>query len=139
MTVQYHSPSDILSIVVATAPYASAGAEDTRDPDVTLHYEEGGRLAEVEIEHASARLDLAEARRLPFFSELREELDVRAIRVGLGLSQKGFAQYLNVSLATVRNWEQGRRTPRGPARRLLQLSRDRPGMLFDRPRPVERS
>ena len=61
--------------------------------------------------------------------------DVRAIRERLRMSQEDFAGYLEVRVATVRNWEQGRRIPRGPARRLLELSRDRRGMLFDRPTP----
>lgn len=81
----------------------------------------------------SHRLDLTWLRTSPFFEALGAELDVKAIRERLGLSQEGFADYLDVSVATIRNWEQGRRIPRGPARRLLELSRDRPGMLFNRP------
>lgn len=123
----------MLSFILAAVPYESDGAEETTDPDVTLHYAADGSLAEVEIEHASARLDLSALRHSPAFEQLDGRLDVRAIREGLGMSQDRFAVYLGVSVATVRNWEQGRRTPRGPARRLLELARDRPGLMFQRP------
>ena len=46
---------------------------------------------------------------------------VRALRDRLGLSQPVFAQALNVSVGTVRGWEQGARIPDGPSRRLLEL------------------
>src|SRR5690349_18080622 len=43
------------------------------------------------------------------------------IRQKLGLSQAAFARMLKLSAATVRNWEQGRRFPEGPALTLLQV------------------
>ena len=48
-------------------------------------------------------------------------VDVRAVRERLGLSQVEFAKKFGVSVATLRNWEQGRRFPRGPARVLLMI------------------
>ena len=48
-------------------------------------------------------------------------VDVAAIRRNVGLSQSEFARRIGVSIATLRNWEQGRRTPEGPARVLLAL------------------
>jgi putative transcriptional regulator len=48
-------------------------------------------------------------------------LDVAAIRRRTGLSQPAFARRIGVSLATLRNWEQGHRSPTGPARVLLAL------------------
>jgi len=47
------------------------------------------------------------------------DVDVSAVRAKLGLSQEDFAAAFGVSLGTVRNWEQGRRQPEGPARALL--------------------
>jgi putative transcriptional regulator len=47
--------------------------------------------------------------------------DVDAIRRKTGLSQAAFAKQIGVSVATLRNWEQGRRCPEGPARVLLAL------------------
>ena len=46
-------------------------------------------------------------------------LDVAAIRTKTGLSQERFARAFRVSPHTLRNWEQGRRVPKGPARALL--------------------
>ena len=48
-------------------------------------------------------------------------LDVAAIRRRTGLAQPAFARRIGVSLATLRNWEQGHRSPAGPARVLLAL------------------
>ena len=48
-------------------------------------------------------------------------VDVQAIRAELGLSQAQFAAAFGISVATLRNWEQGRRIPRGPARLLLAI------------------
>jgi len=47
--------------------------------------------------------------------------DIAAIRKRTGLSQAAFARQIGVSVATLRNWEQGRRRPDGPARVLLAL------------------
>jgi putative transcriptional regulator len=45
----------------------------------------------------------------------------RRVRMRLGLSQSEFARRIAVPVATVRNWEQGKRAPQGPARALLRL------------------
>ncbi len=47
---------------------------------------------------------------------------IRRLRERLGLSQPVFAKVLNVSVATVRGWEQGARVPDGPSRRLLEVA-----------------
>jgi putative transcriptional regulator len=52
--------------------------------------------------------------------------DVPEIRHGLGLSQEGFASFMGVSVATLRNWEQGRREPHGSARSLLLVAKNTP-------------
>jgi putative transcriptional regulator len=48
-------------------------------------------------------------------------LNVTAIRKKTGLSQTAFAGKIGVPVATLRNWEQRRRAPEGPARVLLAL------------------
>ncbi len=53
-------------------------------------------------------------------------VDVAAARKKLGLSQDGFARAFGVSPGTVRNWEQGRRQPEGPARVLLRVIEKEP-------------
>src|SRR3990172_9513469 len=52
--------------------------------------------------------------------------DVRAIRDSLGKSQTEFAMMIGVSVATLRNWEQGRRIPDGPAQALLRVAAQNP-------------
>ena len=47
-------------------------------------------------------------------------LTVKRLRSWTGLSQAEFARLLGVELGTLRNWEQGRREPTGPARALLR-------------------
>jgi putative transcriptional regulator len=47
--------------------------------------------------------------------------DVKAIRAKFGLSQDRFAKTFALNLATLRDWEQQRRMPHGPARTLLQI------------------
>jgi putative transcriptional regulator len=53
-------------------------------------------------------------------------VDVKAIRRRLGKSQSEFAAMIGVSLATLQNWEQGRRHPEGPARALLKVAAENP-------------
>jgi putative transcriptional regulator len=48
--------------------------------------------------------------------------DVQDVRHRLGLSQSEFATMIGVAVATLRNWEQGRRVPEGPARALLMVA-----------------
>ncbi len=55
-----------------------------------------------------------------------DTLDVREIRALTGLSQAKFAELLDIEVATLRNWEQGRREPTGPARALLRAIRSSP-------------
>ena len=47
--------------------------------------------------------------------------EVRSIRQKTGLSQDRFAYLIGVKPATLRNWEQGRRKPTGPAKALLRI------------------
>lgn len=55
-----------------------------------------------------------------------DEIFVRKARKTLGLSQVEFAGMINVSTATLRNWEQGRCVPDGPARALLVVAARQP-------------
>ena len=45
----------------------------------------------------------------------------RRVRAQVRLTQAEFAARIGVPIETVRNWEQGKRSPRGPARALLKL------------------
>jgi len=55
--------------------------------------------------------------------------DVKQVRRQLGVSQPEFAAMIGVSVATLRNWEQGRRVPEGPARALLRVASQNPGAV----------
>jgi putative transcriptional regulator len=57
--------------------------------------------------------------------------DVKAIRKQYGLSQSKFAKLLEISASTLRNWEQGRRKPEGPARILLSVAAKHPEAILD--------
>lgn len=52
--------------------------------------------------------------------------DVRSIRDQLSVTQEEFALMIGVSVATLRNWEQGRRVPDGPAQALLRVAASNP-------------
>ena len=56
--------------------------------------------------------------------------DVPRIRHKLGLSQESFAIFMGVSVATLRNWEQGRREPQGSARSLLLIAEKVPSAFL---------
>ncbi len=68
---------------------------------------EGGRIVRGEMP-ASRRTSVA-------------TLNVRHVRESTGLTQTEFAQLIQVSVKTLQNWEQERRTPTGPAAALLKI------------------
>jgi putative transcriptional regulator len=56
---------------------------------------------------------------------------VRDLRRRARLTQQQFAAKLGVPVETIRNWEQGKRAPRGPARALLAVIAHAPETVFD--------
>ncbi len=65
----------------------------------------------------------------------RGSIDVRAIRLqatgAIAATQATFADAIGVSVKTLRNWEQRRREPTGPARVLLYMTQRDPWLVFD--------
>lgn len=55
--------------------------------------------------------------------------DVAALRRFIGLTQAQFAKALGISVHTLRNWEQSRRMPEGPALALLRIAARHPGVV----------
>lgn len=55
---------------------------------------------------------------------------VKQVRANLHLSQPVFARALNVNPGTVRAWEQGTKTPSGPALRLLEIAEREPRVIL---------
>jgi putative transcriptional regulator len=59
-----------------------------------------------------------------------DAIAIKKLRSKVGLSQPKFAALLHVDVGTLRNWEQGRREPTGPAKALLTaISRDPDNVL----------
>lgn len=65
------------------------------------------------------------------------EVNVRAVRRRLGLSQSEFATKFGFPSATLRNWEQGRTRPDRPARVLLAVLARHPEAVEDALRTTE--
>lgn len=84
---------------------------------------------------AILRGEMAPARTFRF-----DDDDVRQLRERMQLSQPRFAAMLGISVGTLRNWEQGRRKPEGPARALLRVAAVHPEAVLDAlSRPAESS
>ena len=81
--------------------------------------EEAGRIARGEA--APARTFVVE----------RQPLNITGTRENYRLSQTRFAALLGISVKTLRNWEQGRRAPVGPARVLLLVAAKHPDAVWD--------
>jgi putative transcriptional regulator len=60
---------------------------------------------------------------------LPDEIDVAAIRRGTGMTQAEFARSIGVPVATLKNWEQRHRAPKGPARVLLAMVERNPRIV----------
>jgi putative transcriptional regulator len=73
------------------------------------------------LENAIAYARGARVKAVKHVVHVPKRVEVHTVRAKLGLSQAAFAARFGVSPATVRNWEQGRRKPEGPARVLLTL------------------
>jgi putative transcriptional regulator len=54
----------------------------------------------------------------------------KGVRARTKLTQAEFASRIGVPIETVRNWEQGKRSPRGPARALLKVIDKAPQVAF---------
>lgn len=106
-----------MPIVRYTAEQAAAKARVNRtklrrttEADIARHAKED--------DSATDHIDFAAALKSGKL-RLVNPLDVSAIRAKTGLSQDRFARAFQISPHTLRNWEQGRRVPEGPARALL--------------------
>jgi putative transcriptional regulator len=60
----------------------------------------------------------------------RDAVYAKGIRARAKLTQAEFAARIGVPIETVRNWEQGKRSPRGPARALLKMIDRAPQVAF---------
>ena len=59
------------------------------------------------------------------------DVDIKRIREKYKLTQQEFSALLGISVRTLRNWEQGRRVPEGPAMVLLRVAEKHPEAVLD--------
>src|SRR5262245_10772848 len=108
-------------------------------PELRLRLKADGRI--VEILPDGQERTVSTTHEFPQFSapprRLEERPDeesqaayARAIRAATRLTQAEFAARIGVPIETVRNWEQGKRSPRGPARALLKVIENAPDLAF---------
>ncbi|EBO9820228.1 DNA-binding transcriptional regulator [Salmonella enterica] len=64
--------------------------------------------------------EIIEGTREPSRTFYIDAMKIKEIRQASGLSQSKFAELISVNVDTLRNWEQGRRSPTGPAKALLR-------------------
>ena len=64
------------------------------------------------------------------FAKVPEDVDVKAIRQKLGMTQQQFTSF-GFSLSAIRHWESRRRMPEGPARVLLMVIARDPGIVLE--------
>jgi putative transcriptional regulator len=91
----------------------TAGRRILADPRAAVVWAEGG--------HATVHITTVD---VPI-------VDVKATRLSLGLSQAAFAAKFGFQASTLRNWEQGRTQPDGPARVLLTVIAKHPEAVED--------
>lgn len=58
-----------------------------------------------------------------------KQIDVKAIRASLDMTQQGFASRFGFSINTLRHWEQGSRQPEGPTRAYLLVIQREPKVV----------
>jgi putative transcriptional regulator len=81
--------------------------------------------------HVAAAPSIVPDRQVPTErAALTDATYARSVRSATRLTQAEFAARIGVPIETVRNWEQGKRSPRGPARALLKLISEVPDVAF---------
>jgi len=83
------------------------------------------------IQSTKEAKDILAHKKAPNRSFYIDEPNAKEIRNKFDLTQTEFANLLNISVATLRNWEQGRRRPEGPARVLLNVANANPDILIN--------
>jgi putative transcriptional regulator len=76
-----------------------------------------------------ARAIPARVRKRLMAGQIESGEDIAALRRFVGLTQTQFAEAMGISVHTLRNWEQGRRRPEGPAIGLLRIAARHPRII----------
>ena len=105
-------------------------------PELRLRLKADGRIVEI-LPDGSERT-VSESSHFPQFTATAapgpaggDAAYARAIRAAARMTQAEFAARIGVPVETVRNWEQGKRSPRGPARALLRVIEGAPAVAFE--------
>ncbi|MDG9928799.1 MULTISPECIES: NadS family protein [unclassified Pseudomonas] len=85
-----------------------------------------GRFFDDLLESVQQMDEIQRGERHPSREFAVDALQVKEIRKATGLTQAKFAAMIDVQLGTLRNWEQGRREPTGPAKALLRAIHNDP-------------
>jgi putative transcriptional regulator len=104
--------------------YGKLGALIIEGLQEAIAYERG-EVTNVRVHRVEVTARKAHVERPPWYAPFL----IREIRHKLSVSQAIFAEMLGVSASSVRAWEQGKREPDGPARRLLQIADEHPEVL----------
>ena len=72
------------------------------------------------VESMTQMGEIVRGERAPSRENYIDAIRIKEIRQATGLSQPKFAALIDVQVSTLRNWEQGRREPTGPARALIR-------------------
>lgn len=84
------------------------------------------KLFERLYESMSQMNEIIDGERAPSREFVVDAIHVKEIRKKTGLTQAKFSHLIDVNLGTLRNWEQGRREPTGPAKALLRAINNDP-------------
>jgi putative transcriptional regulator len=88
-------------------------------------------------EEQFARAIPARVRKRLMLGQFESGEDIAALRRFVGLTQTQFALAMGISVHTLRNWEQGRRHPEGPAIALLRIAARHPRIIRENVENVE--
>jgi len=78
------------------------------------------------VESMTQMNEILDGERVPSREFIVDPMQVKDIRKATGLTQDKFCKLIDVKLGTLRNWEQGRREPTGPAKALLRAIKNDP-------------
>jgi putative transcriptional regulator len=101
-----------------------------RELTMRLRLKADGRVVELRDGHEFPLAPQSPARQSPAAPAASGTPEVRDLRRRARLTQQEFAARLGVPVETIRNWEQGKRAPRGPARALLAVIAHAPETVF---------
>jgi putative transcriptional regulator len=90
-------------------------------PKDTTDWEALRKLSEEEVERRALSDPDAKPLTEEDFKRLKRSPRVRILRMALGLTQEQFAEAYGIPVATLRDWEQGRREPDQASKTLLKL------------------